>query len=59
MAGNFDNLTTKRYKTCGHSHPILDESGHYDDVQCIFNKEVRWCGTDPCPLDQFDKEEDR
>ena len=36
---------------------IYDQDGHYDEVQCIFSKDVRFCGDCICPLDQLDREE--
>lgn len=50
--GNFSNLETGRYKTCGHGHPYYDESGHYDEVACDSMK--GFCGDDRCPLDGAD-----
>ena len=52
----FDNLTNKRYKTCGYGRPVLDEDGHYDDVMCAFSKEPLFCGDDACPIDLLDRE---
>jgi len=56
---DFANLETNRFKTCGFGKPIYDQDGHYDEVACGFNKEVRFCGECPCPLDEMDKEEER
>jgi len=49
-----------RYKTCGYGNPVRDESGHYDEVECLFfNNDVKWCGEINCPLDQIEREEER
>ncbi len=51
-----DNLTTGRYKTCGHAHPYYDQEGHYDEVACDLVKEY-CCGDGICPLDKIDEVE--
>jgi hypothetical protein len=40
------------YKTCGHSHPLYDMDGHYDEVSCDVDGEM--CLDRPCPLNQLD-----
>ena len=45
-----DNLTSKRYKTCGWGGPVYDQNGHYDEVGCGLIDEYG-CGEGVCPLD--------
>ena len=37
------------HKTCEYAKPILDESGHSDELYCYYvNGELNFCGV-PCP----------
>ncbi len=57
MSKPFDNLSSKRYKTCGYGKPQYDQDGHYDEVWCNYSKEPLFCGEKECPLDTLSKEE--
>ena len=57
---SFDhNLTSGRYKTCGHGCPLYaGPDGDYDEVACGHPKAPagNYCGNFKCPLDNFKKE---